>query len=70
MAQAGVFPAIALGRDLSRGYRVEMATDVRGTLRTEKYGIKVHVLKSGTLGSGLLGKIKGNIARAGRVAGP
>ncbi|MDP7142996.1 MAG: undecaprenyldiphospho-muramoylpentapeptide beta-N-acetylglucosaminyltransferase [Alphaproteobacteria bacterium] len=56
-----VFPAIALGRDLlSRGYRVEMATDVRGTrYEAEKYGIKVHVLKSGTLGSGLLGKIKG-----------
>jgi len=56
-----VFPAIALGRDLlSRGYRVEMATDSRGAqYNAEKYGIKVHVLKSGTLGSGVLGKFKG-----------
>lgn len=53
-----MFPAEALARDLiDRGYRVTLATDVRG----KKYqpfadGVPVHVLKSGSLKSGLLSK--------------
>lgn len=55
-----MFPAEALARDLiGRGYRVALATDVRG----KKYepfadGVPVYVLKSGAMKSGLLSKIK------------
>ena len=55
-----MFPAEALARDLiGRGYRVALATDVRG----KKYepfadGIPVYVLKSATLKSGLFSKFK------------
>ncbi len=55
-----MFPAEALARDLiGRGYRVALATDVRG----KKYepfadGVPVYVLKSGAMKSGILSKIK------------
>ena len=55
-----MFPAEALARDLiGRGYRVALATDVRG----KKYepfadGIPVYVLKSGAIKSGIFSKIK------------
>lgn len=55
-----MFPADALAQDLlSRGYRVALATDIRGK-RFEPFagGIPVHVLNSGTLGSGLIRKVK------------
>lgn len=54
-----MFPAEALAQDLiGRGYRVALATDVRG----KKYepfadGVPVYVLKSATLKLGLFGKI-------------
>ena len=59
-----MFPADALAQDLiSRGYRVALATDIRGK-RFEPFagGIPVYVLKSGTIGSGLLKKIKSAVA--------
>jgi UDP-N-acetylglucosamine--N-acetylmuramyl-(pentapeptide) pyrophosphoryl-undecaprenol N-acetylglucosamine transferase len=55
-----MFPAEALARDLiGRGYRVALATDVRG----KKYepfadGVPVYVLKSGAMKAGILSKIK------------
>jgi UDP-N-acetylglucosamine--N-acetylmuramyl-(pentapeptide) pyrophosphoryl-undecaprenol N-acetylglucosamine transferase len=55
-----MFPAEALARDLiGRGYRVALATDVRG----QKYvpfadGIPVHVLRCGSLKSGVFSKVK------------
>lgn len=55
-----MFPAEALARDLiGRGYRVALATDVRG----KKYepfadGIPVYVLSSGAIKSGIISKIK------------
>lgn len=55
-----MFPADALAQDLiSRGYRVALATDIRGK-RFEPFagGIPVHVLNSGTVGAGLVRKIK------------
>lgn len=55
-----MFPADALAQDLlSRGYRVALATDVRGK-RFEPFagGIPIYVLQSGTLGSGIFKKIK------------
>ncbi len=54
-------PARALGHDLmSRGFRVELITDDRG-LQYEKMfdGMKTHVVKAGTLGAGVFGKITG-----------
>jgi UDP-N-acetylglucosamine--N-acetylmuramyl-(pentapeptide) pyrophosphoryl-undecaprenol N-acetylglucosamine transferase len=70
-----VFPAAALGHDLiSRGYRVEWATDQRGAQYRDIFGdIPVHIVKSGTLGSGLAGKLAGltalglGIMQAGRL---
>ncbi len=59
-----MFPADALAQDLiSRGYRVALATDIRGK-RFEPFagGIPVHVLKSGTIGSGLVRKIRSVIS--------
>ncbi len=59
-----MFPAEALAQDLiSRGYRVALATDVRG----QKYipfagGIPVHVLNSGTVGAGIVRKVKAAIS--------
>jgi UDP-N-acetylglucosamine--N-acetylmuramyl-(pentapeptide) pyrophosphoryl-undecaprenol N-acetylglucosamine transferase len=55
-----MFPAEALAQDLiSRGYRVALATDHRGK-RYEPFagGIPIYVLKSGTIGSGLVKKVK------------
>lgn len=55
-----MFPADALAQDLlSRGYRVALATDVRGK-RFEPFagGIPLHVVNSGTIGAGLHKKIK------------
>lgn len=55
-----MFPADALAQDLiSRGYRVALATDIRGK-RFEPFagGIPLHVLQSGTVGSGLIKKAK------------
>lgn len=55
-----MFPADALAQDLlSRGYRVALATDHRGK-RFEPFagGIPIYVLNSGTLGSGIMKKIK------------
>lgn len=54
-------PAIALAGDLlSRGYRVEIITDPRGQKFSGLFGgLPMHVIRSGTLGSGLGGKIKG-----------
>jgi UDP-N-acetylglucosamine--N-acetylmuramyl-(pentapeptide) pyrophosphoryl-undecaprenol N-acetylglucosamine transferase len=61
-----MFPAEALARDLiGRGYRVALATDVRG----KKYepfadGVPTYVLKSGTIKSGVLSKMKTVLALA------
>ena len=54
-------PAQALAADLlSRGYRVELVTDVRGATYAKMFeGIKLHVIRSGTLGAGVMGKVKG-----------
>ncbi|PZO84112.1 MAG: undecaprenyldiphospho-muramoylpentapeptide beta-N-acetylglucosaminyltransferase [Micavibrio aeruginosavorus] len=55
-----LFPADALAQDLiSRGYRVALATDIRGK-RFEPFagGIPVYVLNSGTIGAGIMKKIK------------
>jgi UDP-N-acetylglucosamine--N-acetylmuramyl-(pentapeptide) pyrophosphoryl-undecaprenol N-acetylglucosamine transferase len=55
-----MFPADALARDLtSRGYRVVLFTDIRGK-RFEPFGegVPVHVIKSATLGGGIMGKVK------------
>ena len=54
-------PAQALGHDLlSRGFRVEIITDVRGRKYESMFsGIPMHVTPSGTLGAGLWGKLKG-----------
>jgi UDP-N-acetylglucosamine--N-acetylmuramyl-(pentapeptide) pyrophosphoryl-undecaprenol N-acetylglucosamine transferase len=56
-------PAQALGRDLiSRGFRVEIITDKRGLNYASMFdGIKMHPIKAGTLGTGVLGKIKGAV---------
>lgn len=61
-----MFPADALAQDLiSRGYRVALATDIRGK-RFEPFagGIPLYVLRSGTLGSGIFGKVKSVTALA------
>lgn len=54
-------PAQALGHDLlSRGYRVEVLTDKRGMTYQHLFeGMPFHVLRSGTLGAGLMGKVMG-----------
>lgn len=61
-----MFPAAALGSDLlSRGYQVELITDARGKQYEGNFsGIPVHVIKAGTLGAGLAGKVKGVAALA------
>ncbi len=59
-----IFPADALAQDLiSRGYSVVLVTDIRG----KKYepfagGIPVYVVQSGTLGAGIVTKIKAFMA--------
>ena len=54
-------PAQALGRDLlSRGFRVEVITDKRGAKYKSMFeGMPMHVIRSGTLGAGAMGKAKG-----------
>lgn len=56
-----ITPAQALGHDLlSRGYRVEVITDKRGLKYQSMFdGMPFHVVNAGTLGAGLMGKIKG-----------
>ncbi|MBI1300258.1 MAG: undecaprenyldiphospho-muramoylpentapeptide beta-N-acetylglucosaminyltransferase [Alphaproteobacteria bacterium] len=56
-------PAAALASDLkTRGHRVELVTDDRGLKFLSMFKeVKHHVVKSGTLGSGVIGKIKGMI---------
>ncbi len=56
-----ITPARALAHDLmSRGFRVEIMTDDRGKKYESMFeGMKTHVVKSGTLGKGFLGKIMG-----------
>ncbi len=57
-------PAAALAKELQkRGHEIDLATDYRG----EKYvnmfpdDMPVHIIKSGTSGTGITGKIKGGI---------
>lgn len=54
-------PARALAQDLvSRGFRIELVTDVRGKKLAHLFGdIPVHVVRSGTVGAGIKGKIRG-----------
>lgn len=54
-------PARALSDDLrSRGYEVALVTDTRGMKFVSLFGdINVHTIRSGTLGRGVMGKIKG-----------
>lgn len=54
-------PAAALGQDLlSRGFQVELITDKRGAQFKSMFpNIPVHVIRAGTLGAGVMGKIKG-----------
>jgi UDP-N-acetylglucosamine--N-acetylmuramyl-(pentapeptide) pyrophosphoryl-undecaprenol N-acetylglucosamine transferase len=54
-------PAAALSRDLiSRGYKVALVTDTRGQKYENMFdGADIHVIKAGTLGTGILGKLKG-----------
>ncbi len=56
-----MYPAAALSRDLlSRGFQVELVTDVRGAKFRHIFGdIAVHVINAGTLGAGIVGKIQG-----------
>jgi UDP-N-acetylglucosamine--N-acetylmuramyl-(pentapeptide) pyrophosphoryl-undecaprenol N-acetylglucosamine transferase len=56
-----MFPAAALTRELlARGCRVEVVTDSRGAPYENAFsGVKFHVISAGTLGSGLMGKVKG-----------
>jgi len=59
-----MFPADALAQDLlSRGYRVALITDIRGK-RFEPFagGIPIYVVNSGTLGSGLIRKMKSAVS--------
>lgn len=55
-----MFPAEALARDLiGRGYRVALATDVRGkSYEPFADGVPIYVLKSGAIKAGLFSKIK------------
>ncbi|MGH1455875.1 MAG: undecaprenyldiphospho-muramoylpentapeptide beta-N-acetylglucosaminyltransferase [Alphaproteobacteria bacterium] len=54
-------PAAALADDLlKRGYRVDLVTDARGKRFDKMFkNITTHVVKSGTSGAGIIGKIKG-----------
>lgn len=56
-------PAQALGNDLlSRGYRVEVLTDQRGLKYAPLFSnMPMHVLRAGTAGQGIMGKIKGGM---------
>ena len=54
-------PAAALAKDLlGRGFRVELLTDDRGMAYAKMFdNIKIHTVKSGTMGKGVMGKLKG-----------
>lgn len=54
-------PAHALAQDLiSRGFRIEIITDERGTKYKHLFGdIPMHVVRAGTFAAGLRGKLKG-----------
>ena len=54
-------PAQALGHDLlARGFRVEVITDKRGLKYAPMFeGMAMHEVSAGTLGAGILGKLKG-----------
>lgn len=54
-------PAGALAHDLSsRGYRVEIITDVRGQKYQAMFpGMKMHTVRAGTMTKGVMGKAKG-----------
>jgi len=54
-------PAQALAKDLlSRGYKVDLATDERGIKYENMFeGVQTHIVKSGTMGAGLIRKVKG-----------
>lgn len=56
-------PASALATNLkSRGFRVELITDERGKKFENMFkGLTIHVIKSGTAGPGIMGKVKGAI---------
>ena len=56
-----VMPAKALADDLlSRGYRVQVLTDARGMKYAAHFdSIEMTPLKAGTLGAGIMGKMKG-----------
>lgn len=56
-------PASALASDLlERGYRVELATDPRGAKFEKMFtGIPMHIVRSGTAGAGLMGKVRGAV---------
>ncbi len=70
-----IMPAQALGMDLiSRGFRVEVITDKRGEKYRDTFaGMPMHVIRAGTLKSGLWGKVAGlsnlgvGIAQAGAL---
>lgn len=59
-----MFPAAALARDLvSRGYRVALITDLRGSHYRNIFGdIDLHVIKSSGLQKGFTGKLKGALS--------
>lgn len=56
-------PASALAQDLlARGFHVELATDARGMKFASMFGgVAIHLVKSGTAGAGITGKIKGGV---------
>lgn len=59
-----VFPARALAEELiSRGYRVELATDARGLKYFEGLDANIprHIIASGTYTSGVMGKVLGGL---------
>jgi len=62
-------PASALASDLiKRGVRAELVTDVRGAKYIGMFPeVPVHILKSGTAHSGILGKVKGAINLASGI---
>src|SRR5438046_480908 len=61
-----IFPAAALAQDLlARGYQVAVATDSRGEKYKPHFGdTPFYVLPAGTMGAGIMGKVKG-LARLG-----
>jgi len=57
-------PAAALAKELQkRGHEIELATDNRGRKYVNMFpdDMPVHIIKSGTSGAGIMGKIKGGV---------